>query len=150
MTVEELLAREAIKEVRIAYSHYFDGQDIDALVGLFTDDAICEFGEAFGGDWIGKDTIRANYSKFLGGGDTPEYSVLHSVTNPLIKLIDADTAHGRWYLHDLRTTVGVEDPIILYGIYDDVYRRVGDRWLISKTRIDFLWPRREVNPPREF
>lgn len=149
MTVEELLAREAIKEVRISYSHFFDGKDVDALTDLFTDDAICEFGEAFGGDWIGKETIRANYSKFLGG-DTPQFSVLHSVTNPLIKMIDDTTAHGRWYLHDLRTTVGVENPIILYGIYDDVYNKVGDRWLISKTRIDFLWPRREVSEPRAF
>jgi hypothetical protein len=60
MTIEELLTKEEIKELRICYSHHFDGKDIDALVDLFTDDAVCEFGPAFGGDWVGKDQIRRN------------------------------------------------------------------------------------------
>ena len=32
MTIEELLTKEEIKELRICYSHHFDGKDIDALV----------------------------------------------------------------------------------------------------------------------
>ena len=55
---------------------------VDSLVDLFTDDAVCEFGPNYGGDWIAKDAIRENFSKFLGG-DGPAYEVLHSVTNPL-------------------------------------------------------------------
>jgi len=59
MTVEELLEIEEIKRLRIMYSHYIDGCDIDNLTGLFCEDAVCEFGEAYGGDWVGRETIRA-------------------------------------------------------------------------------------------
>ena len=91
--------------------------------------------------------IRENFQQWsLGEGDP--YSVLHAVTNPLIRLIDETTAHGRWYLLDLRTTEGVDNPLILFGIYDDVYHKVDGNWLIHRTRIDFLWPKRHVGEPR--
>ena len=75
--------------------------------------------------------------------------MLHSVTNPWIRLIDETTANGRWYLHDLRTPEGIENPLILYGIYDDLYKKVGGKWLIHRTRIDFLWPKRQVHGLRD-
>ena len=146
--LEGLVEVEAIKKLRIQYSHYFDGQEVDALADLFSDDAVCEFGPDYGGDWVGKAQVRANFEQWpLGEGKL--YSVLHAVTNPLIRLIDDSTAHGRWYLMDLRTTEGVEDPLILFGIYDDVYHKVGGRWLIHRTRIDFLWPKRAIGAPRD-
>jgi hypothetical protein len=139
--MEQLLEKEAIKELRIMYSHYFDGKNLDGLVDLFTDDAVCEFGPEYGGDWVGKAKIRENYARFTGG-EGPEFGVLHAVTNPWIRLIDANTANGRWYLLDLRTTEGVENPLILFGVYDDVYHKRDGRWRIYRTRIDFLWPKR--------
>jgi hypothetical protein len=42
-----------------------------------------------------------------------------------------------------------ENPLTLFGIYDDVYRKVDGRWLIARTRIDFLWPRREYHGLRD-
>jgi len=148
VTIDELLEIETIKQIRIQYSHYFDGQRVQELADLFTEDAICEFGPNYGGDWVGKAQIRANFEQYsLAEG--PEYGVMHAVTNPLIRLVDAETAHGRWYLLDLRTTEGVENPLILFGIYDDVYKKVDGRWLIHRTRIDFLWPQREYYGPRE-
>ncbi len=94
MTLEELLEREALKEVRIKYCHYFDGKQIEDLAMLFTEDAVCEFGPNFGGDWVGRDTIRDNFQGYADQ-EGPPFGVLHAVTNPLIKLIDEDTAHGR-------------------------------------------------------
>lgn len=64
-------------------------------------------------------------------------------------VLDDTTASGRWYLLDLHTAVGVENPLILFGIYDDSYRKVDGRWLIDRTRIDFLWPRRDVQGDRD-
>jgi len=148
MTIEELLEKEAIKELRILYSHYFDGKDLDGLVSLFTEDAVCEFGPEYGGDWVGKTQIRENYARFTGG-EGPEFGVLHAVTNPWIRLVDESTAHGRWYLMDLRTTEGVENPLILFGIYDDLYRKIDGSWRIHRTRIDFLWPKRHYHGPRQ-
>ena len=148
MTLEELLTKETIKELRIMYSHCFDGKDLEGLTSLFTDDAVCEFGPDYGGDWVGKEQIRNNFSSFLIDGN-PQFEVLHSVTNPWIRLIDDNTANGRWYLHDLRTREGEENPILLYGIYDDLYKKVDDRWLIHRTRIDFLWPKRNYTGFRD-
>ena len=34
MDIEELLEREAIKEVRIKYSHYFDAGEVDKLAAF--------------------------------------------------------------------------------------------------------------------
>lgn len=146
--IEELLEIEAIKNVRYGYCHYFDGKQIDDLVALFTDDAVCEFGPAFGGDWVGREEIRKNFARYAEA-EGEAYGVLHAVTNPWIRLVDAETAHGRWYLLDLNTTEGVENPLILFGIYDDVYKKTEGRWRIHRTRIDFLWPRRKYYGPRK-
>lgn len=146
--IEILLEKEAIKELRIQYSHCFDGKDLDGLVDLFTDDAICEFGPDYGGDWVGKAQIRANYSAFTHAPG-PEFGVMHATTNPSIRLIDDETANGRWYLLDLRTTEGVDNPLILFGVYDDVYKKVDGRWKIWRTRIDFLWPKRHYFGKRD-
>ncbi len=32
---------------------------------------------------------------------------------------------------------------------DDAYRKIDGQWFIDRTRIDFLWPRREVQAIRE-
>ncbi|MFT7221040.1 MAG: hypothetical protein ACI8Z1_002661 [Candidatus Azotimanducaceae bacterium] len=149
MTLEDMLEKENIKELRIKYSHFFDGKQIDDLADLFTADAVCEFGPDYGGDWVGKDTIKENFRSYAER-EGPSFGVLHAVTNPLITLIDSHTAHGRWYLHDLNAQEGVTNPLILYGVYDDVYKKVFGKWLIYRTRIDFLWPKRQVGLPREF
>ena len=33
---------------------------------------------------------------------------------------------------------------------DDVYKKIFGKWLIYRTRIDFLWPKRNVGEPRIF
>ncbi|MEN3976441.1 nuclear transport factor 2 family protein [Emcibacter sp. SYSU 3D8] len=153
MTLDELLAIEEVKQVRHLFSHYFDGRMLGPLVDLFTNDAVCEFGPVFGGEWIGKDQIRARFEAVMGQPGMAvhgaPYSVLHAITNPWIRVLDDTTASGRWYLLDLHTAVGVENPLILFGIYDDTYRKVEGRWLIHRTRIDFLWPRRDVKADRQ-
>ncbi len=148
MTMEELLEKETIKELRIAYSHCFDGRDLDGLVDLFTDDAVCEFGPEFGGDWVGKEQIRTNFSGYLNSDDTL-YTVLHAVTNPWIRLINESTANGRWYLQDIYTSAEQSQPVGLLGIYDDVYKKMDGVWKIHRTRIDFLWPNRHFTGTRD-
>lgn len=146
--IEELLETEAIRKLRVQYSHCFDGKRLDDLVDLFTDDAVCEFGPDYGGDWVGKAQIRSNYTRFLER-EGPEFGVLHAVTNHDVRLVDATTALGRSYLLDLRTTEGVENPLILFGVYDDLYKKIGAKWKIHRTRIDFLWPKRHYTGPRK-
>ncbi len=143
MNVDQLLAIEEIRRLRILYSHHYDGQDLDALVDLFTDDAVCEFGAHFGGDWVGKGQIRENFGKWSLGEGEP-FEIMHAVANHWVELTGPDTARGRSYLLDLRTKVGVENPLVLFGIYDDDYKQVDGAWKFHRTRIDFLWPGRHV------
>lgn len=149
MTLEELLEIEAIKEMRQLYSHYYDGNMLDELVDLFTDDAICEYGPNFGGDWVGKDQIRSRYHDFLIGSGRAVHSQMHAITNPWIRLLGKDEAYGRWYQLNLNVAEGATNPINLFGIYDDIYRKVEGRWKIHRTRIDFLWPKREFYGRRD-
>jgi ketosteroid isomerase-like protein len=148
MTVEELLQIEEIRQLRVRYSHCFDGKRLDELADLFTEDAVCEFGPAFGGDWVGKARIRESFARYLAS-EGPEFGVLHAVTNHDVTLVDDTTALGRSYLLDLRTTEGVANPLILFGVYDDLYRKRGGAWKIHRTRIDFLWPKRHYTGPRK-
>lgn len=141
VTPEELCEIEEIKNLRYLYAHYYDGNRTDELVDLFTEDAVCDFGESYG-KWVGKEEIHREYSAAAAGGRT-DYGILHNVMNPWIRLVDETTARGRWYLINIRSTVGEENPLMLAGIYDETYKKTGDGWKIHRTRIDFLWPRRE-------
>ena len=147
-TIEDLINIHDIKNLRIQYSAYFDGQEIDKLMGLFTGDAVCEFGPEYGGNWEDHETIRANYLSYMEKDDQP-WRWLHVVTNHLVELTGPDTAKGRCYLVDLNLEQGNKDPLYLFGVYDDLYKKVDGQWLIQRTRIDFLWPDRHIMDERE-
>lgn len=147
-TIEDLLNIQQIKDLRIRYSAYFDGQEIDKLMALFTPDAICEFGPEYGGNWEGPETIRTNFLSYIEKDSEP-FRVMHSITNHLVELTGPDTAKGRCYLIDLDFSEGNENPLFLFGVYDDLYKKVDGQWLIHRSRIDFLWPTRHVMEPRE-
>lgn len=124
-----------ICQIRSAYSWHYDSSDLDALIDLFTEDAVCDFGPY--GVWTGKDAIRTGYAANLTAPDD-QFATIHPSTNPLIEL-DGDTATGRWFLLD--HILGPKDtsPLRIIGAYNDEFRRVGGDWKISRTRIDFLW-----------
>lgn len=146
-TIEDLLNIHEIKNLRIRYSTYFDEQKIDELMGLLTPDAVCEFGPEYGGNWEDPETIRANFLSYMEQ-DAEPYRVLHSITNHMVELTGPDTAKGRCYLIDLNLEEGQKNPLFLFGVYDDLYKKIDGRWLIYRTRIDFLWPNRYIMEPR--
>jgi len=146
-TLQDLLDVEEIRNLRILYSHYFDGQEIDKLMGLLTEDVVCEFGPEYGGNWVGHETIRKNFLSYMDREGQP-WSVMHAITNHIIELTGPDTAGGRCYLLDLNLADANTNPLFLFGVYDDLYRKVDGHWLIHRTRIDFLWPDRHIMESR--
>jgi hypothetical protein len=147
-TIENLIDIHEIKNLRILYSAYFDGQEIDKLMELLTPDVVCEFGPEYGGNWEGHETIRANFLSYMDREGQP-WSVMHAITNHIIELTGPDTAKGRCYLLDLNLADGNPDPLFLFGVYDDLYKKVDGNWLIYRTRIDFLWPTRHIMEARD-
>ncbi len=144
MTIEDLLEIEAIRKQRVLYSYYLDAGELEKLVDLFTDDAICEFGPY--GVWEGKATIYKNYEvverPILEKGP---FQSLHANTNHWVELTGPDTAVGRVYLIDLAVGRGEdENPLIWLGLYDEAYRKVDGAWKISRSSLQFMWPKRHL------
>ena len=145
--LRELLEKEKIRKLKQLYSHLMDSHQIDALADIFTEDAVCEFGPEYG-NWEGRETIRTNYRGVFEG--QPQFFSMHHITNHYIDMTGPDTAKGRSYLLDAVTTVEPEEqPIMWLGLYDEEYRKVDDKWLISKCSLQFLWPKRMTMPAFE-
>ena len=146
MEVAELLAREEIKQLRLAYAAFYDRQLLDKLVDLFTEDAVCDFGHY--GSWNGRAEIRSNYERELARNGP--FHALHIVTNPFIEFTGDGMAHGTWYLMDLlprqkpanelSTPGGHDNPLLYIAIYEDQYRKTAGAWKIQRTQLHFLWP----------
>jgi len=143
MTLEELSDIEEIKSVRVRYSLYYDGGELDKLVELFCDDAVCEFPAEFGGDWRGKEQIRENFKRWVKP-QGQRFSALHALANARVTLTGKDTAIGQAYLIDLHTGEELAMPVHLVGLYDDAYERTAGGWRLKRARLDVLWPRRSA------
>lgn len=143
-SLQELNDREDLRDLRLAYTHHFDGGDLDALLGLYVDDAVLDFGPF--GVWRGKEEMRRGWSPYFESRkDAAPYAYgRHVVTNPELR-VDGDTGWGRWFLIDISfyergATEMRKDPIVLYGTYEDEYVRVDGVWRMQKTTLHFHWP----------
>ena len=135
MNIEELASLEEIRQLRYTYSWCYDSGDLDGLVAIFTDDAICGFGPY--GTWTGMEEIREGFRNSFQATGVPG-TTMHAVTNPIIQLND-DQATGKWFLIDLILGAGDENPLRIVAYYDDGYRRDRGRWRISRSDIRFIW-----------
>ena len=124
-----------IGQLRSSYQWYFDSCDLEGLLSIFTEDAVCDFGPF--GLWQGKEAIREGYSKNIWPPDD-RFATIHNTTNPLIE-VNGDTAIGKWFLLDHILGPAGESPLKIIGTYNDEFRRVDGQWKISRTRIDFVW-----------
>lgn len=142
--IQDLLDREAIRDLRIHYSHLLDGNQIDALNKVFAPDAVVEVTV---GRMEGIAAIRAGLADAFAQFDRDRmgsYPFLHAVTNHWIRLTGPDTAEGRCYLIDWETASKLDpNPLLLLGLYSDEYRRIDGAWRITRTRLDVVWPDRD-------
>jgi hypothetical protein len=143
MTIDELLEIESVRKLRMLYSYYLDAGELESLVALFTEDAVCEFGPY--GVWKGKAMIAANYAEVerplieLG-----PFQTLHANTNHWVELTGPDTAVGRVYLIDLSLRDPEKNPLVWLGVYDEAYRKIGGAWKIERSSLQFMWPQRHM------
>ncbi|WP_293903165.1 nuclear transport factor 2 family protein [Phenylobacterium sp.] len=145
MTIDDMLDIERIRKLRILYSYYLDAGEIDRLVALFTDDAVCEFGPF--GVWEGVEMIAENYRRVMGPViEKGPFQSLHANTNHWVEITGPDTALGRLYLIDLAFGGPPEtNPMVWLGVYDEAYTRVAGQWRIQRSGLQFMWPQRHVS-----
>jgi hypothetical protein len=140
--LREMIEIDDIKHTKLLYSHLMDTTRFDDLAEIFTEDAICEFGPY--GTWEGRETIRKNYHQVEEGA--PPFAAMHGTCDHLVELTGPETATGRSYLFEPSTQKDAnESPFIYLGVYDEEYRKVAGKWLVSRCTLQFFWPERHLS-----
>ncbi|MBV1916943.1 MAG: nuclear transport factor 2 family protein [Sphingomonadaceae bacterium] len=146
MTVDELLAREAIRDTLAKYNVSGDAMKTEDYAACFTRDGIIESMDREGGAGIhyeGRDAILAwqNAWKNTPKGAETTTSVQrrakfvrHNLTTCKIDLTGPDTAKARTYWVVL-TDVGPDHS----GVYLDEFRKEDGQWLIAHRVVRTDW-----------
>lgn len=145
-----LLDREEIKNLRVRYAHALDGNNIQDLDQVFSQDAVVEVTV---GKMEGIDAIRAGLDaafKLFDRDRQGSYPFMHAIVNHWVQLTGPDTAEGRCYLIDFETASKADpNPLLLLGLYADQYKRIDGCWRITRTRLEVVWPDRGESGRKE-
>ena len=131
--MNELLDRQAIVDLTIAYCYALDGRRFDDLDAIFTDDAKTDYGSITcdGLDEI-KEKVRVSIS--------PLDATTHMVMNHVVR-IDGDRATSSCYLLSQHLKAGTPggDLYMIAGRYEDDVVRTDDGWRIAFRRLVRVW-----------
>lgn len=136
MTIEELLAREAIRYTIGRYISAIDRSAYDELTDVFTADGTMTFGghaSLVGHEQI-ISTMRRNAER--RGALKPGSFQRHMLGNSIINVIDDHTARSVHYILAM-TELGADHG----GVYVDDFVKSGDRWLIAHRKASMDWVR---------
>jgi hypothetical protein len=142
MTLEEMLAREAIRKTMAAYTVAGDRLREDDFMAVFSENAIIESEGVSESDlfrYEGRAAIRQWISRWRQPpedvGRTHQATfVRHHLSTSHIELTGPDSARARTYWVAW-TDIGPDHA----GHYLDVFVRLGDDWLIQHRRIRRDW-----------
>lgn len=141
MTLEQLAAREAIRELKARYCYHLDLQEWDALAALYASDATMDVDQAVSTrgrssdprpQVRGRAAIRADVSATLADAET-----VHQVHSPIIELLSATRAKAIWAMEDIVRMPG------LYlegrGHYHETYVVEDGEWRIASLHLTRTW-----------
>jgi len=142
MTVDDVIARESIRETIHAYNIAGDGRNAELFVAQFADDAVFEFAgypPLPGFRHEGREAIRRMTAAWVKlPVNDPEFRsvsfIRHNLTTCRIALTGKDTATATTYFLVV-TDIGPDHA----GVYADTLRRQGVRWLFARRRITLDW-----------
>jgi ketosteroid isomerase-like protein len=120
-----------IKRLQCEYGYYLDRSDWDAVLDLFTDDVVAEYGNS--GVFRGKAHVRALLYAIGYGKSGLRVGQLrdHIQLQPVIDIApDGQSARGRWKALVLLGQYG-DYARWQTGPYENEYRKEGGRWKIS-------------------
>lgn len=143
MTLDELLAREAIRATMAKCSQAGDSLRGEDYAACFTEDGVLQTENAAGEvnmrhasraailDW------QNRWKSGAGGADTGTRKarfVRHNLSTCQITMTGAETAKARTYWFVMSSN-GPDHC----GVYTDEFRKVGDDWLIARRRVRTEW-----------
>ena len=142
MTLDELLARESIRQTIVSYTMAGDRLREDDFVAVFTDDAVLESdgvpdSDAFRyeGHQAIRDWIARWRSQPEGAPRTHQATfVRHHLSTSRIEVTSPDAATGRTYWVAY-TDIGPDHC----GYYLDTFRKVAEQWLIAHRKVRLDW-----------
>jgi uncharacterized protein (TIGR02246 family) len=132
LSLDELMAREAIRDLVARYNAGGDGGRFDDVVPLFAEDAVMEIpGETMEGREAIAAMFRRTQQRVLASGaDGPRPHVRHFTATLQIDLEDEDHARSRCYYQVLMAH-GLDH----WGRYIDHYARLEGRWLFAHRKV---------------
>lgn len=142
MTLDDLLAREAIRDTMARYTMAGDRLREDEFVAVFAPDAVMESEGVPAEDafrYEGREQIRHWISRWRnrpeGAAATHAATfVRHHMSTSLIELMGPDTARARTYWVAY-TDIGADHS----GYYLDEFRKLDGQWLIARRRVRLDW-----------
>ncbi len=132
MTEADSLAHAAISATLGAIALAGDARKADAYAACFTEDGVLELDRRIEGreairQWMAAPSVIAE-----AAGGSPGF-VSHHITSRRIE-VSGDTASVRAYF-----LVTAANGLDHNGYYNDVFRKVGDAWLIAHRKPRTLW-----------
>ena len=139
--LEDLLAREAIRDTMAKYNHSGDSLRAEDFAACFTEDGILESDrlEGAGFHYASRAEILAWQTSWRSGSSSSETPrgakfVRHNLTTCRIELTGPHSANARTYWV-VMTDVGPDHC----GVYTDQFRKVGGEWLIAHRKVRTEW-----------
>jgi ketosteroid isomerase-like protein len=134
--LQELIARDGIRQLAQRYALAVDGKDLDALAALFVEDV------DNGRHGPGREGVKRFYDRSLRNF----HCSMHLVANHVIDFDDDDHAHGVVYCRAHHHVLDPEHWFDQALAYWDTYERQDDRWLFRRRRVR-LWYRQRFGHP---
>ena len=120
---------EAIKRLKYDYFYYCDTKQPDKVRECFLDGPVhIDYGSI--GMFEQRDALVSVFTEMACHDHMVE---MHHAQNPRIDLVDETTARGVWGLYYHLIDTRTRSVTQLGAYYEDEYRKIGGRWLISAT-----------------
>jgi hypothetical protein len=142
VTLDELIARESIRDLMSRYTMAGDRLRVDEFAAVFTEDGVLESEGVPQSDsfrFEGRTGIRQWLSRWTSDPAAGERThaasfIRHHLATSQIEILSADDARARTYW-TAYTDIGPDHC----GLYVDRFRRVNGAWLIAHRRVRLDW-----------
>lgn len=127
-TAQALLDKTEITDLVHAYCYHFDRAEAGAVVSLFTNDAVIDYGPD-----LQPMTGPAEFGPMIARGLSELFAATsHHVSNFMIRLDGADEATSVCYLYAWHLYQKDAKESELWGQYHHAFRRTPEGWKISR------------------